>query len=226
MHKLTLSTYIHEKMDDPESRSKPGPYVTISREPGCEGYKVGDVLIEMLNDHDQQQRWRLYKKEILRQLAQDAELAEEIIERERHALPSLLKDFFRGMSKGNIPDGYEVRSKITTMVRTVAYHGHAVIIGQGGCSVTADIANGLSVRIEAPKEWRALRVSARDNLSEEQAIAKINAEEENREHLRKIYEESNRRIPTFNLVVDNSVLTAEQIASLIFHTMQLKAMLV
>ena len=226
MHKLTLVTYIHQKLDDMGSKSEPGPYVTISREPGCEGYKVGDVLLEMLNKHDQQQRWRLYKKEILRQLAQDTELAEEIIERERHAVPSLLKEFFRGMSKGNIPDGYEIRSKITTMVRAVAYQGYAIVIGQGGHAATTDIANGISVRLEAPKEWRALRVSERDNLSVDDAMAKINAEEANRMALRAIHEESNHRTPTFNLVVDNSIFTAEQIASLIYHTMLLKTMLV
>lgn len=226
MHKMTLATYIHRQLHELDGKTEPGPYITLSRQPGCEGYKVGELLLETLNKHDPQQRWRLYKKEILQQLAHDSELAEDIIDRERRAAPSILRDFFRGVGKGGIPDGYEIRSKITNMVRLVAYQGYAIIIGQGGTAATADIRNGISVRLEAPMQWRMIRVCTRDNLSKEDAIAKIHAEEAQRAHLRKIYEESNPRSPTFNLTIDNSVLTAEQIASLIHHAMQLKDMLI
>jgi hypothetical protein len=224
MKRPKLTPYIRSKLGRQPSSKSSGPYVTISREPGCEGYKVGEILLEILNNHDPQRRWRLFKKEILQQLAKDTELSEEIIERERHAVPSIVKEFFRGMSKGGIPDGYEIRSKITYMVRAVAYEGYAIIIGQGGTAAAADIPNGLSVRIEAPKNWRMIRVSRRDKLSKEEALAKITTEEKKRAHLRKIYEQSNPHVPTFNLVIDNSVVSAEQIASLIYYTMQLKKM--
>jgi cytidylate kinase len=147
-----------------------------------------------------------------------------MIERERHAMPSILKDFFRGMSKSGIPDGYEIRHKITYMVRSVACEGYAIIIGQGGTAATTDIAQGLSVRIEAPKNWRMIRVCRRDKISKEEALAKIEVEEEKRAYLRRIYEELNPRSPAFNLTFDNSILTAEQIASLIYCTMQFKKM--
>jgi cytidylate kinase len=225
MHKLTLSNYIHGKLDDSGIKTEPGPYITISREPGCEGYKVGDLLVEMLNRHDPHCRWRLFKKEILHQIAQDTKLADEIIERKRHAIPSVVKEFFRGMSKDGIPDDFEIRSKIANMVRTVAYEGYAIIIGQGGTAATADIPNGLSIRLEAPKKWRLIRVCKRDNLSKEAALAKIEHEEEKRVYLRKLYEEANPHIPAFNLTIDNSVFKAEQIASLIYCTMQLKNMI-
>ena len=224
MHKLNLSTYIHGKRDDSGIKMEPGPYITISREPGCEGYKVGDLLVEMLNRHDPHCRWRLFKKEILQQIARDTKLAEEIIERKRYAVPSLVKEFFRGMSKGGVPDDYEIRSRIANMVRAVAHEGYAIIIGQGG-TAAADIPNGLSIRLEAPKKWRLIRVCKRDNLSKEEALAKIEHEEEKRLYLRKLYEETNPHAPVFNLTIDNSVLKAEQIASLIYHAMQLKNMI-
>ena len=224
MHRLTLSKYIHGKLGGLDTKTEPGPYVTISREPGCEGYKVGDLLLEMLNKRDPNHRWRLFKKEILHQIAQDTKLADEIIERRRHAVPSLVKEFFRGMSKGGMPDDYEIRSKIANMVRAAAYDGYAIIIGQGGTAATADIPNGLSIRLEAPKKWRLIRVCKRDNLSKEEARAKIEHEEETRAYLRKLYEEANPRTPAFSLTIDNSVLKAERIASLIYYAMQLKNM--
>lgn len=107
----------------------------------------------------------------------------------------------------------------------VAYQGHAIIIGQGGTAATVDIPNGLSIRIEAPKRWRMIRVCRRDNISKEEALDKIEHEEQKRIQLRAIYEEANPHTPIFNITVDNSMLSADQIASLIYHTMQLKKMI-
>lgn len=225
MDRPKLAYYIHDKLSKPISKKTAGPYVTISRQPGCDGYLLGELLVTKLNQADKQQRWRFYKKEILKQLAEDTEVTQEMIEQLRHAVPSLMKDFFRGMSKGGIPDGYEIRRKITDMVRVIAYQGYAVIIGQGGTAATADIPNGLSIRIEAPKHWRMIRVCRRDNISKEDALGKIDQEEQRRIHIRKMYEEANPHTPAFNLVVDNSVLTADQIASLLYYTMQLRKMI-
>ena len=223
--KPTLSSYIRSTIGEIQKKKEPGPFITISRETGCEGYKVGDILLEMLQNTDEQKRWRLFKKEILKQLAEDTGVSEEIIEEERHAVPNLVRDFFKGMGKGTVPDGIEIRSKITTMIRSIAIEGHAIIIGQGSTAVTNDIRNGLSVRLEAPKDWRVVRICTRENITRDQAIAFINDQETKRAHLRRIYEQSNPRVPPFNLVFDNSTFTAEQIAQLVFKAMEQKKML-
>jgi hypothetical protein len=225
MYKPTLSSYLRTTVAELQKKKEPGPYVTISREPGCEGYRVGDLLMEKLNRLDELKRWRVFKKELLKQLAEDTGVTEEIIEQERHAIPSIVRDFFKGMGTGIIPNGIEIRSKITTMVRSVAFEGHSVIIGQGGTAATADLANGLSIRLEAPREWRIVRICRRDNISRDEAIRRMNEEEESRIHLRRLYEQTNPRLPAFNLSIDNSVFTAEQIADIILNAMRLKAMM-
>jgi hypothetical protein len=221
MGKPTLTSYIRENLDGITKKEAPGPYVTISRQYGCDGYELGDLLVKKLNEKEGAEKWRVYKKEILKQLAEDTGFAQEVIERERLTKPSLLRDFFRGMrGRGGIPDGFEIRNKITVMVRTVAFKGHAVIIGQGGTAAAADLENGLSVRIEAPREWRIARVSAREKLKRHEAIDRIDEIEKGRKHLRKIYEEKNPREPAFNLVVDNSMFNIEQATDLIIFAME------
>lgn len=225
MPKPTLSSYIRENLEDIGRKKEPGPYVTISRQYGCDGYELGELLLKKLNNRSADGKWQLYKKELLKQLAEDTGLTEDVIEKERLAKPSLLKDFFRGMRRGGIPDGYEIRNKITIMVRTVAFEGHAIIIGQGGAMATADLENGLSVRIEASKEWRVIRVSRRENLSRQAASLRIEEIEKKRRHLRKIYEERNPRSPAFNLVIDNSMFDIEQISDQIIFAMEQKNLL-
>lgn len=225
MSKPTLTSYIRDNLDGLDKKQDPGPYVTISRQYGCDGYELGDRLLLRLNEIEGEDGWRLYKKDILKQLAEDTGLTEEVIERERLAKPSLLRDFFRGMRSSGIPDGYEIRNKVTIMVRTVAFEGHAVIIGQGGTAASADLGNGLSVRIEAPREWRITKVSCRENLKRQAAIARIDEIERQRKHLRKIYEEKNPREPAFNLVIDNSLFGIDEVTDLIMFAMQQKGLI-
>ena len=111
------------------------------------------------------------------------------------------------------------------MVRTVAFEGYAVIIGQGGTAATGDFANGLSIRVEAPRDWRIARICRRENLEKQAAIAKIEEIEKEREHLREIYERQNSREPAFNLVFDNAMFTNEQIADLVVQAMETRKLI-
>ena len=82
MQKPTLSSYIRDNLDKIEKK-EPGPFVTISRQYGCDGYELGDLLVKKLNDREGDGKWRAFKKELLKQLAADAGLAEEVVEKER-----------------------------------------------------------------------------------------------------------------------------------------------
>ena len=225
MNKLTLSSYLRDEIDGIGKKSDPGPYVTISRQLGCNGYELGEILLKKLGEREDDKPWRLYKKEILKQLAEETGLAEEILEKERLAKPSYIRDFFRGVRQSGIPGGYEIRNKITIMVRTIAYDGNVVIVGQGGSSATADLENGLSVRVEAPKDWRAVRVSRRDGLSKLAAEARIDEVDQQRALLRKLYEQKHARRPAFNLTLDNSAFSVEQMADMIIFAMEQKKLI-
>ena len=181
MAKPTISSYLRDHLDDIGTKKEPGPYITLSRQWGCGGVELGELLIAKLNERDPEQRWKLYQKELLKQLAEDTGLTEEILDKERKSKPSLLKDFLRGLKKNAIPDCYEIRNKITMMVRTIAFEGHAIILGQGGTAATGDLANGLSVRVEAPRDWRVARICRREGLEKQAAIARIEEIEEERE---------------------------------------------
>ncbi|RKY04436.1 MAG: hypothetical protein DRP56_10040 [Planctomycetota bacterium] len=225
MAKPTISSYLRDHLDDIGTKKEPGPYLTISRQWGCDGVDLCKMLVSKLNQRDPDQRWKLYQKELLKQLAEDTGLTEEILEKERVSKPSLLKDFLRGLKKSGIPDGYEIRNKITMMVRTIAFEGHAVILGQGGTAATGDLANGLSVRVEAPRDWRIARICRREKLDKQAAVAKIDEVEKERDRLRQIYERQNSREPAFNLAFDNASFKNEQIADLVIASMEEKKLI-
>ena len=222
--KPSITSYLRDNLDSNENKDKPGPYVTISREFGCDGYRLGDLIAERLNEIEAEP-WKVYKKDVLKLLAEETGLDEEMLERERFSKPSMLKELVRGARKSNIPDGYEIRNKITIMLRTLAFEGHSILVGQGATAATADLDNGISIRVEAPRDWRITRVCTREDLTTEQASAKMEEIEKTRTMLRKVYEKKEPRTPAYDLMFDNSAFTLEQIADMTIYAMRQKGLL-
>jgi cytidylate kinase len=184
---------------------------------------LGLLLLDILNEEAEPgTTWRIYHKEILDRLARETNLATIILERQRSSKPRLLVDFFRSLSGEKVPSGYEIRNRITTIIRGLAIEGHAVIVGQGGAGATADLPNGLSIRLEAPEEWRVKQIAFREGVSEAQARTRMHAKEVEREYLRKIYEARFPRKPSFNLTYDCSAFTLAQIAQHVVYMMKLR----
>lgn len=225
MARVSLPDHMKEQPPEPEAQENVGPYLTISRQFGCYGFSLGMLLLEVLNeDAAPEQMWKIYHKEILDRLATESNMAAEMIERERRNKPRLIVDFFRALSKERVPSGYEIRNRITTIIRGLAAQGHAIIIGQGGSGATADLPNGLSVRLEAPEDWRVRQIAFREGLTENEARISMQAKEQEREYLRKIYERQFHRRPAFNLIYDCSVFSLAQIAQQVAYAMKLKGM--
>jgi hypothetical protein len=203
-----------------------GPFVTISRQYGCYGFSLGLLLMEVLNDEaDAEHTWRIYHKEILARLATETKQAAGLLERERRAKPRLFLDFFRAFKRDRVPSGYEIRNRMTTLIRRLAIDGHAIIIGQGGAGATHDLPNGLSLRLEAPLDWRVKETAFREGLTETEARLRVRARERDRAYLEKVYAVRFPRKPAFHLVYDASVFTLAQIAQHVVYAMRLRGLL-
>jgi len=223
MAKVSLPNYMKERRAASEQEpEKIGPFLTLSRQFGCYGFSLGLLLLEILNEEAPPDRvWRIYNREILQRLATETDLAAELLDRERRSKPRLIVDFFRSLSKGRIPSGYEIRNRITTIIRGLAMEGYAIIVGQGGAGATHDMPNGLSIRLEAPLGWRVKQVAYREGIDETKARMRIKATEKEREYLRKIYQARFARTPAFNLTYDCSAFTLAQIAQQVVYAMKL-----
>lgn len=227
MAKVSLQGHMQEQLQDvavdEEEQGPVGPYITISRQFGCYGFSLGLLLMEILNDDaTPETTWRIYHREILERLASETNIPPADLDAKRRAKPGLLAEFFRSISKERIPGGYEIRNRTMTIVRNLCIQGHAIIIGQSGAMATLELPNGLSVRLEAPKEWRAKEVAFREGLTEVQSKLRIQATEKQRDYLRKLYERRFKSKTIFNLTYDCSYFTLTQIARHVVYAMNLK----
>ena len=122
MDKLTLSSYIRDNLKETGQDKEPGPFVTISRQFGCDGYEIADLLAEKLNQMASgEHQWKVYKREILKRVAEESGISEEIIERERQAKPNFVRDLCRSIRNNKLPDSLEILKAITTIVRIIAF---------------------------------------------------------------------------------------------------------
>ncbi len=227
MAKVSLAEHMHERPEeeqvDPENI---GPYITISREYGCWGFSLGLLLLDILNEEAPEDRaWKIYHKEILDQLAEDTNMARDMIESARRRKPRAIIDFFRSLSGEKVPSGYEIRNRITNIIKNLAMEGYAIIVGQGGAGATHDLPNGLSIRLEAPEHWRVKQIAFREGLSETEAKLRIQAKLRERDYIRKVYETRFPRQPAFHLVYDCSAFTLAQIAQHVVYAMRLRGIL-
>ena len=224
MAKLSLAEHMMEQPADGGGEDV-GPFVTISRQFGCYGFSLGLLLLEILNDQAEEgDVWKIYQREILERLATETNMAADIIDRERKSRPGMVTDLFRSLRREKVPSGYEIRNRITTIIRGLAAEGHAIIVGQAGASATHDLPNGLWVRLEAPEEWTAREVALREGLTEAQARKRVREMEKERESLRKIYAKRLSRTPAYHLIYDCSAFTLAQIAKHIVAAINMRVL--
>jgi cytidylate kinase len=224
--KINLAMFMREKRTEADEAEQSGPFVTISRQYGCSGYFLGLLLVDQLNSlPDLKDPWRAYSHEILQALADETNIAAEILDRLRRERPRVLVDFFRNVSRKKIPGSYEVRNRIANVIRGLAYEGNAIIIGMGGAGATVDMTGGLRVRLEAPLEWRVAKVVDSEGVSPAKARQQLREREAERDKLRKIYTIKYRREPAFDLMYDCSVFSLAQIAQHVLYAMKLKGLI-
>ena len=220
---------LSEQMSDLKSVSEDqlkaaGPFVAISRQYGCGDFSLGLLLLDLLAEEaTEDKHWQIYHKEILESLATETNLAMDVIQRQRREKPRLLSDFFRTLAgkKDRIPSGTEIRNRINSIIQNLAIEGCAILVGQGSSIATADIPNGMIVRLEAPVSWRVKQIAFREGLSETQAKIRLKEEEQASEYLEKIHQKVSASRPPYNMVFDCSKFTLSQIAVLIHRAMKL-----
>ena len=62
-----------------------------------------------------------------------------------------------------------IRNTVGRVIRNIGIEGNVIIVGRGGVAITRDIPRSLHINLDAPMEWRAMRVSTKHNLSLEEA---------------------------------------------------------
>ena len=111
------------------------------------------------------------------------------------------------------------------VIRNIACEGHAVIVGRGGVALTRDIANSLHINLEAPMEWRVLRVSEKHELSIEEAERYAKDIDKKRKQFREYFEGKNTDYTQFDLTFNCMTLSIEEIVKVILKAVEVRKLI-
>lgn len=170
-----LSNYLTQAGQKSSGKlQRPGPVVTISRECGCSANRIATKLSKILTGYNYLSEtktdveWTWVSKEVIEMAAGELE-----------AHPGRIKNVFPGEVKKSIhevttafsnakvydAEDQQVIDTVKAVIRSIAEEGHYIIVGRAASVIAQDIPRRLSVKLQAPLEWRINRIMQISNLS-------------------------------------------------------------
>ena len=191
------------------------PFVSISREFGCEALPLAQRLTEILNERCRPSiPWVAYDRELLENVPEELrrDILDSLDTRQRDGMTEL----FDNVINSKVEHALVVR-KLAEVIRTLALHGHAILVGRGSSLATQDLKNGLHVRLVAPRAWRVAKIAADRDIPYREAEKIVDDGEKQRNTYIETYFVLDPQNPFHHdLLVDNSRFNLVQIAEIVF----------
>lgn len=218
----TLLNYFDQRFDKKRiDKNKPGPFITISRQTGCNGTGIAIDLAKALKEKNK--TWKYLNKEILEESATklkiDQSKIQYVFETKKK---SHIDDVLSAFSSRYYKSDKVVRKTITELLQHYAQDGNVILVGRAGIATTRNIKNGLHLRFTAPYEWRINSLKKRKEF-EHTDIAKFIKEHDLKK--RKLVEDfCGKKITDiyFDLTFNCAAFTRQQIVTLIIETMEMR----
>jgi cytidylate kinase len=207
-----------------------GPVVTISRDYGCPAKRIAGMLSSALNrvelENYSKNRWSWIGKEILDESAKELNLKPNMVrEVANKDMSTVVDDIVLSLSHKYYPGDQKIKKTIGTVIRDFAEHGHVIIVGRGGVSITRDIPNSLHIKIQAPLEWRVNDVSKRQMISLAEAQRKIEHVDAQRHLILNFFEGKKMNDSIFDVIYNYMTLEEEDIIASIVQIMESRDMI-
>lgn len=198
-----------------KKQEPPGPVITISRQPGCEGHVLAKRIAEEL-------KVDLFDREIIQSVAQSASMSEKVVssldEKERSVLNNWIQ--FLKTSRWFSSDEYVYH--LTSVVGTIGKHGGAVILGRGANMVLPP-EETLRVRFVAPMAVRVQNLAKELNISTEKAKQQIIKDESDRKtFVKKYFSADIDDSVNYDLIINTSYFEVDKIINLVKSSLKLR----
>lgn len=224
----SLLRYMNKRFGDHGKQTQQGaqvdgPVITISREVGCGGLKLAGMLSDALNEFVYCKKWQVVSKEVLHESARALKLDTHKVNRlfspnERFTFDEILDAF----NAKNYKSDRVILRTVKDVIRGFAVDGCCIIVGRAGHIIANDIENSLHIRLEAPLEWRIDTIVEKQHVSRTEAHNFISEAGKKRDTFRKYYLKKKEDEPKFDLVIDVSKFSDENVIQLIKTAIELK----
>lgn len=198
-----------------------GPFVTISRQYGCEAHLMATRLAERLSEYfPGPAPWTVMGKEVIEAIAEKKGSAAKFVD----ALNSGRRGHIRQTVEllcGNSPTEYQSYEELVSSLQALARAGRVILLGRGGSVVCAGMARGLHVRLMAPFQWCAEKIARERNIGILEAQAIASREEIRREAFARDFTGQDVANPhLYDVIFNNERNSVDTIAEAVFSLMK------
>jgi len=202
------------------------PFVTISREFGCEGTDLAISLAEALNKsktYGKGEEWLYYDRALLEKLAEDYDLKAEAIKvAEEHGRSEIEQYLSKELSKR--PDDYDVYQYLVSAISTLSKRGNVILVGRGASILAQNFGTGFHVRLYASTQFKVKRMrDCMPDISDDaDAVASfIQKESKKREGFIERFTLKSPADPLYyHLMINNGKFTVDQMRDLVLAGMK------
>lgn len=200
-----------------EHHTSVGPFVTISRECGTGGNDLGDEIARRLNRllSVDQAAWTVFDRNLVGRMLEDNHLSSSLA---RFLPEDKVSEVEASVGEivGLHPSIWTMVHQTNSLMRRLALLGHAIIVGRGSNFATTGSTHGLHLRLIAPAEQRAQRISRLLGLSRDQALAfDRKTDHARRDYVRSFFEADIDDPAGYDLIVNMEHFTTESAADLV-----------
>jgi cytidylate kinase len=225
MNRRIGGDYIPDK-----TKKEAGPVITISRQTGCGARAIAWLICDELNKRKAsshyENMWKYINREIIQESAEQLNLDPKAVE-------NIIADKDRGimdqivgaLSSHSHKSDQKIMKTVHDVIRQFGNNGNVVIIGRGGASICGDIQLSLHIRLVAPLEWRIAEIARRLDFSKEYATEYVRKRDEERELLVTKLFGKKPDSATYDVQMNSSRFTSEELASAIIHLATLKGLI-
>lgn len=201
-----------------------GPFITLSRETGCDATALASDMVKTFRKKGL--HWHFVNKEILDKSAEKLHLDRHRLEHEfLISKSSVMDDVIKAMSLRYFKNDKKIRDTISDIIRYEAQKGNAIIVGRAGVISAVGIPNGLNIRLVAPFVWRVKAAGRRKLFSGKDVEVYIKDTDRKRNFFLAQFSGKTIAETYFDLIINVSVFTRQEVIQIILSTMEMKGML-
>ncbi len=220
MSNLLLS-YLNARMSESDgSRKKsdlvPGPVITISREVGCNGVKLANLIVAKLNTRILEENWKVISKEVFYQSAKELKMHPDEVRKNLHQTEKFtFDDILKAFSDKNYKTDITIRKTMKRVIHQIANEGFCIIVGRAGHIIANNIERSLHIRLIAPLDYRINTIMHNNHLTREESISFIEKVEKERLQFRKSILKDDPSHEIFDITINRAAFSDEEIIELI-----------
>lgn len=223
-----LLKYMSERLDfKSDSHSHQGPVITISRECGCPGNEIAELLVHKLNQKLVREgltpKWRWINKEIIQKASEELKMKPSDVETHLKSKElGVIQDIVSSFTEVYHIRNSSISKVIFEVIRNLALSGHVVIVGRGGGAIAWDIPKSLHLYLEAPLSWKAEVIRSQKGITLVQARTLVLERDMQRARFRELYRAKFSDEIFYDERFNCKSFTKDQLCELAFRAAELK----